>query len=48
MLLGDPEIPGGHRVLDYGCGMLRWHGELLPLEMGPGDPETQDRTQDRN
>ncbi len=38
MLLGDPEIPRGHGVLDYGSGTLRWHGELLPLEMGPDDP----------
>ncbi len=40
MLLGDPEIRRGHGVLDYERGTLRWHGELLLLEM---DPETQDR-----
>ncbi len=40
MLLGDPKIRQGHGVLDYRHGTFQWNGELLPLEVGPGDPET--------
>ncbi len=40
MLLGDPEIRQGHGILDYRHCTFQWNGELLPLEMGPGDPET--------
>ncbi len=40
MLLGDPEIHQGHGVLENRHSTFQWNGELLPLEMGPGDPET--------
>ncbi len=40
MLLGDPEIRQGRGVLDYGHGTFLWNQTQLPLEMGPGDPET--------